>query len=221
MFEQNISILFAKAGLTRWPLLICSIFALAIILERTIYFVRIRTDYENFTRELFILLRANKLMQAIHFCQKQINPIPLLACAYLQNLKNKRRESIMSRVGSFAIEKVESRLRGLATITHIAPLLGLLGTVAGLVTAFHEIELATGQVQAQQLAGGIWEALLSTVFGLIVAIPCMVAYHGFESRADRIARRMQCIVSELDEFFGNQKMMPFKSSLEDLKNAAE
>ena len=102
------------------------------------------------------------------------------------------------------MEKVEGRLRGLAAITHIAPLLGLLGTVTGLVSAFHRIELFGGQVQPGDLAGGIWEALLSTVLGLLIAIPCMAAYHNFESKADRIARRMQTIVSELDEFFNKE-----------------
>lgn len=209
---ESVIAIFHKAGLTRWALLLCSILGFAIIIERTIYFVRIQLKYEDFSRELFILLKKNQLMSAIHFCQKSANPISYVAGVYLQNFKNTRRDSILSRVGSIAIEKVENRLRGLATITHIAPLLGLLGTVAGLVTAFHEIELSVGQVQAQSLAGGIWEALLSTVFGLIVAIPCMVAYHVFESRADRIARRMQAIVSELDAFFGNATTPDLRSS---------
>jgi len=176
---------------------------MAIILERGLYFLRLQFNYTKFRREIFQLLRSGKTTPAIELCQKYINPVAHLAATYLKNSDNKLRESILSREASFAIEKVERRLRGLATITHVAPLLGLLGTVAGLVAAFHKIELASGQVQTQSLAGGIWEALLSTVFGLIVAIPCMVAYHGFESSTDRIARRLQAIVSELDEFYGN------------------
>jgi len=224
-WNHNLTALFAKAGFTRWPLLLCSAIGVAIILERGYYYFRLRFDYSRFSRELFILLNGKQLMEAIHFCQDKPNPIPHIAGIYLRNFKNKRRDSILSREGSSAIEKVESRLRGLATITHVAPLLGLLGTVAGLVVAFHEIELSAGQVQAQSLAGGIWEALLSTVFGLIVAIPCMIAFHSFESQADRIARRMQSIVSELDEFFGNQSMRDFSptdhKSDEASKNVAE
>jgi biopolymer transport protein ExbB len=78
----------------------------------------------------------------------------------------------------------------------------LLGTVTGLVVAFQRIESLTGTVQPGDLAGGIWEALLTTVFGLVVAIPCMAAYYGFEHKADAIARRMQFVVSELNEYFG-------------------
>ncbi|MFT5169946.1 MAG: biopolymer transport protein ExbB [Candidatus Omnitrophota bacterium] len=204
MFSQNLAELFAKAGLTRWALLICSIVGLAIILERLTYFIRTRYPYEKFRRELFVVLAKEQLMPAIHLCNNINNPTARLAGVYISNLKNRKRESVLSREGSQAIEKVEARMRGLATIVHIAPLLGLLGTVAGLVSAFQSIEDAIGPVSAQALAGGIWEALLSTVFGLIIAIPCMVAYHTFEGRADKIARRMQLIVSELDEFFGNQ-----------------
>ncbi|MBZ0166260.1 MAG: MotA/TolQ/ExbB proton channel family protein, partial [Candidatus Omnitrophica bacterium] len=165
------------------------------------------------------------LTKGIRYCESQRgNPVPQIAGTYLRNLKNAQRNSILTREGTNLLERVEARLRGLATITHVAPLLGLLGTVAGLVDAFHEIERSVGQVQPQNLAGGIWEALLSTVFGLIVAIPCMVAYHTYESYADRIARRMQAVVTELDEFFGNPSGQAFRPSCEDehdLKNGAE
>ena len=74
--------------------------------------------------------------------------------------------------------------------------------MTGLVSAFHTIEKLGGVVQPSNLAGGIWEALITTVFGLVIAIPCMAAYHGFEHKADEIARCMQFAISELNEFFG-------------------
>jgi biopolymer transport protein ExbB len=129
--------------------------------------------------------------------------VPHIAADYLKHLAHDTlREEVLKTTGSYALEKVESRLRVLAALTHIAPLLGLLGTVTGLVSAFHQIELRGGQVQPGDLAAGIWEALITTVFGLVIAIPCMAAYHGFEGAADRIARQMQLIISELNAFFG-------------------
>lgn len=201
LWDQSLSNLFIKTGFTAWPILLCSIIGLAIIVERTYYFFRLKLNYESFSEKLFKFLSEHKFKEALLFSRKHPNPIVRTAFLYLKNLNSPLRDSILSREGSLAMEKVESRLRGLAAITHIAPLLGLLGTVTGLVSSFHAIELVGGQVQVEQLAGGIWEALLSTVFGLVVAIPCMAAYHGFESKADNIARRMQTIVSELDEFF--------------------
>lgn len=215
MWDQNLSELFAKAGFTRWPLLLCSVIAVAIILERGWYFFRLRFDHINFSRQLMQRLRAQDLSAGIRYCEGQRrNPVPQIAGTYLRNLKNIQRNSILTREGTNLMERVEARLRGLATITHVAPLLGLLGTVAGLVDAFHEIERSVGQVQPQNLAGGIWEALLSTVFGLIVAIPCMVAYHAYESYADRTARRLQAVVTELDEFFGTQSGRVLQGSCE-------
>lgn len=196
-----------------WPLLVCSIIAAAIIVERSYYFWRIRCNYEQFSAGLKACLAKRKMKEAMTLCRKLPNPVPRIAEHYLRNLKSDSlRDEILKREGSFALEKVEKRLRGLAAITHIAPLLGLFGTVTGLVTAFHQIELLGGQVQPAHLAGGIWEALITTVFGLLIAIPSMAAFHGFESEADRIARRMQFIISELDEFFGKQSTSGFKLS---------
>lgn len=195
-----------------WPLLVCSIVGFAIILERTLYFLWLRLDYSRFSQELKELLVKRKMKEALLLCRKHANPIPKIAEQYLKNLNHDQlRGEILKREGSIALEKVETRLRALAAITHIAPLLGLLGTVTGLVAAFHRIEVLGGQVQPSDLASGIWEALLTTVYGLVIAIPCMAAYHSFESAADRIARRMQFMISELDEFFGKNSARDFKT----------
>ncbi len=225
IWDHNLISLFQKAGFTRWALLFCSIIAIAIIFERSIFFLSLRLNYQKFSNKLFSFLQSNQISDAIKFTQNYCHPVAHLTKIYLQNLDNRSKNNVLSREGTFAMERVESRLRGLATITHVAPLLGLLGTVAGLVAAFHQIELSVGQVQAQNLAGGIWEALLSTVFGLIVAIPCMVAYHSFESQSDEIARRLQSIVSELDEFFNEHSQLKISKTIDqadsDNKNAAQ
>lgn len=195
-----------------WPLLLCSILGVAITLERSIYFFRLRLNYPSFLHELKDKLRQGKIKEAAVFCRTKPHPVPHLAAEYLKNLQHDTlRSEILKREGSLALEKVETRLRGLAAITHISPLLGLLGTVTGLVGAFHQIERMGGQVQPGDLASGIWEALITTVFGLVIAIPCMAAFHAFESAADRIARQMQFVISELDEFFGKQSSGNFKS----------
>lgn len=212
LWDQTLIQLFQKGGFAMWPLLVCSIFGTAIILERSVYFFRLRINYDSFKEELKNHLKIRKIKEAIVFCRKRANPVAKIAAEYLRNLENDfLRNEILKREGSLALEKIETRLRALAALTHIAPLLGLLGTVTGLVSAFHQIEILGGQVQPGDLAAGIWEALITTVFGLVIAIPCMGAYHGFETEADRIARRMQFIVSELDEFFGKQSIGDFKS----------
>ncbi len=220
LWDQTIVQLFLKGGFAMWPLLLCSVIGVAIIVERFIYFQRIQLNYEAFTKQLKAFIAARNFRDAALLCRKHPNPVPRMAEYYLKHLdQDKLRDEILKREGSQALEKVETRLRGLATLTHIAPLLGLLGTVTGLVGAFHKIEILGGQVQPGDLAAGIWEALITTVFGLVIAIPCMAAYHGFESAADRIARRMQFIVSELDELFGKNSEGNFKA--EDIEKAQE
>ena len=86
----------------------------------------------------------------------------------------------------------------------MSPLLGLIGTVIGLVAAFLQIELNAGQVQPGDLAEGIWAALLTTVFGLCIAIPTFLILQVFESRVDRMARRMSYVVAYLDQWLGRK-----------------
>ena len=170
-WDQNLIQLFLKGGFAMWPLLLCSIVAVAIMVERFYYFWRLRFRYREFSQELKELLSKRKMKEALALCRKHPNPVPRIAEHYLKNLDSDAlRDEILKREGSFALEKVEMRLRGLAAITHIAPLLGLFGTVTGLVSAFHQIEVLGGQVQAGDLAAGIWEALITTVLiSIIVA----------------------------------------------------
>ncbi len=211
-WDQTLIELFRKGSFAMWPLLLCSIVGTAIVVERFLYFLGLRLNYDDFRKQLKGLLAKRKTKEALTLCRKHPSPVPRIALEYLKNLnEDSLRNEILKREGSFALEQLETRLRWLAAITHIAPLLGLLGTVTGLVSAFHQIEIFGGQVQPGDLAAGIWEALITTVFGLVIAILCMAAFHGFEGAADRIARRMQFIVSELDEFFSKESGARFSS----------
>lgn len=240
--------LFQKGGFAMWPLLACSVMALAIIAQRFYFHFTIRLDEAAFRRELKQLLMAKKRNEALALCQASCHPVPKIAEQYLLNLLfdsfdgaqapsfrtgikaplrvnpernlasygedsrrvDAQRTNILKCEGSLLLEGVEKNLKGLATIAHLAPLLGLLGTVTGLVSAFHQIEILGGQVQAGNLAGGIWEALITTVFGLVVAIPATAFFHYFENKTDFIARRMQLVISELDRFFGKETRPGFR-----------
>jgi biopolymer transport protein ExbB len=96
----------------------------------------------------------------------------------------------VEQVGSAEVRRLERWLRPLAVIAHLAPLMGLLGTVLGMIAAFMALEAAGPRVDPAVLSGGIWEALLTTAFGLIVAIPSMAAFYGFEAEVDRIRTLM-------------------------------
>jgi biopolymer transport protein ExbB len=100
-------------------------------------------------------------------------------------------DSVASRVGSEELQRMERGFRTLSILGHTAPLLGLLGTVIGMIKAFMVIEIAGGQVDSQALAGGIWEAMLTTGVGLTVAVPVLLLLHMLESAADKRAHGMR------------------------------
>ncbi|MFM6171453.1 MAG: MotA/TolQ/ExbB proton channel family protein [Sphaerospermopsis kisseleviana] len=197
--------IFLRGGIVMWPLLFCSVLGVAVILDRAVFFLRLRsTNLRRFESQLTDDLRRGETESALRLARSSDHPVARVAASYLENLGRPAalRTEIVRREGSLQLERVEKRLRVLAAISHLAPLLGLLGTVLGMVLAFAKIEGLQGAMKPADLAGGIWQALLTTVFGLVVAIPCMAAYHGFEGLADKIARRMQFIVTLLDEALG-------------------
>lgn len=184
-----------------WVLLAMSVVALAVIIERAAVYLWFGLRSDAWLSEEKSLLREGKTAEALENARRSRHPVARVVEAYLENLPrpHKLRMDAVKQAGSLALESVEARLRLLAAISHLAPLVGLLGTVIGMVVAFASIQALKGTVKPADLAGGIWEALLTTVFGLLVAIPCMGAFHAFESHADRIARRMQLAVTGIED----------------------
>jgi len=209
-----------KGGVLMWPILFCSIISLAIILERLCHFHRIRIDIPEFFTSVRNLLQKKKIKEALDLCQKTRAPIARILACGIQNHKKdaQTQEKSLSRVGSWEVRGLEKHLRGLAIIGNIAPLMGFLGTVTGMIKAFIKIQELGGRVDASVLAGGIWEALLTTVAGLIVAIPTLVAYHYFEGKIDNMSCWMKEIASELLEFLGTKSVPVEVKEIKEDKN---
>ena len=160
--------LFLKGGALMWPILMCSIVALAIALNKAVQY---RAVLGNLSRPPALLLE-----------DKPPRFAPLLDGA-ARGLDDKE----LSVIGSRHIRELEKGLGVLSLISVITPLLGLTGTVTGMIRAFQIIAGLGSQVNPGLLAGGIWEALLTTAAGLFVAIPVHVAHHFLEERLDEIA----------------------------------
>lgn len=192
---------FLLGGSLMWVLLGCSVLGFAIILERGLLYAYFGWSSDAMLARVLAEIRAGRNDAALKIAKASRHPVARIVETYLTDLRRPAqiRRDNLKRVGSLCLEKVELRLRVLAAISHLTPLIGLLGTVAGMVVAFAHIQTLNGPVKPADLAGGIWEALLTTVFGLVVAIPCMAAFHAFESHADKIARRMELAVTSLDD----------------------
>ena len=186
---QSTLSLIGKGGFIMIPILICSIIALAIVIERLYFIQTSQEDSENTLRLFNDYIKNKRLPDEFR------NPTPakdsvkrmIIEGLHLKNLPRWKMEEKLSEVGQEEINKQNKYIRGLEVIASITPLLGLLGTVIGMVQAFNKVAEHKGIVDPSLLAGGIWEALLTTAAGLSVAIPTMVMLHYFNRRTENIA----------------------------------
>jgi biopolymer transport protein ExbB len=193
--------LFLKGGPLMWPILFCSLVSVTIILERYYYFYRLRGRVPNICPRVKVFLKEGREDEALKLCDQDAGPVAriLAISMHIRNKPSEEREKLISRAGSKIVRQMEKYLRALAVIVNTATLLGLLGTVTGMIKAFMKIQELGGRVDASVLAGGIWEALITTAAGLFVAIPTMIFYHYFESKVDNIGASMKEAAAEFLE----------------------
>ena len=193
--EQGIDLLklILKGGPVMIILLIMSIISLAIILLKIYQFYKSDIYNSNKVIPIFKLLKDNKIVQAQELLNTIIHPSSEIILSIIDNkrLSNEDRENEVSIIGEKQIRNLEFLLKPLELIANIAPLLGLLGTVIGMITAFSKLENAGSKVDPAILAGGIWEALLTTAFGLIVAIPALGAFYWLDGKVDKVREDMR------------------------------
>ncbi len=191
--------IFDKGGIIVWILTGYSFIALTILFERTIRFMFMGRPGRQVEKQLLDALRQ---YQPDNIINKMRGPEGRLLQGILQASKEGVQDlnRVAVRLGSFELNKMEKGFRTLSFLGNTAPLLGLLGTIIGMIKAFMVIEQAGGQVDAQALAGGIWEAMLTTGVGLAVAIPVLFLLHLLESMTDKRAHSMRNYASLLLEY---------------------
>ncbi len=188
-------------GLLMVPIALCSIVALAICLERFLSLRRATIDTREFMDTMRDVLRQNRIQEAVEICDDVDGPIArIMRAGILKHDRGKDdiREAIED-AGHLEIPRLERYLSALATCANIAPLIGLLGTVAGMIKAFAQIQHLHGQVNPSDLAEGISNALVTTAAGLTVAIPALIAYNYFVTRVESMVLEMEISSSELVE----------------------
>lgn len=185
-----------------YPLLVCSIVAVSVAVERILVLILHRDSYDRFVLELETQLTASGTEGAKIWLTNLNSPLAHVAGSILNHVQVKpdTREEIVNREASEQIAHLEKRINWLSIIGTLAPMIGLLGTVIGLVEAFYQIEQQGGQVQPGDLASGIWTALLTTVFGLIVALPTLAIYHFLDNRIAAITLRMTWVSSRVNQW---------------------
>jgi len=177
--------LLIKGGILMIPIGICSVISLAIIVERLVQIARVRRENETFLKGIRGRIRKGNLREAVEICKEY--PQAPLAQIFLEalihiELGEQRTQRAITEAGEREATRLERNIGALATIVGGAPLLGFLGTVIGMIAAFQRIEALGGNVDASVLAGGIWQALLTTAAGLTVAVPTFFAHNYIVSR---------------------------------------
>ncbi len=183
----------SKGGMLVIPILLCSVLALAIFSERIIRFARMRSRGAGLAEKVTNLLINRSEQEALKAAGESDSPMGriLVQAIDARNLDREMLETVIINTTDEEVRSLSSGIQILATIGNIAPLLGLLGTVIGMIKAFMVIQQMGGKVNAAVLAGGIWEAMLTTAFGLAVALPVMVAHSYLVARIDKYEARLQ------------------------------
>ncbi|HEX9780397.1 MAG TPA: MotA/TolQ/ExbB proton channel family protein [bacterium] len=191
-----------RGGPVMVPILVCSFFALTITVERMIYFAGLDADAGAFADRLRALVQARQWTDAQALCRAARGPIARVAAAGLAARDHAAQdiERTMEDAAHEELPLLERHHQWLATIAQIATLLGLLGTVIGMVAAFQSVEtkaVGASPVSPADLAGGIWQALLTTVAGLSVAIPTILAYNYLAGRVTELQFQIERIAAVL------------------------
>ena len=191
-----------KGGPLMYLILLCSIVSFTVIIERFITLNRIKIDVSAFMANILDAVRRNRIMGAIETCDRTPSPVASIIKAGLLKQSASRQEikEAMEETALIEVPKLEKNLNILATLAHVTPLIGLLGTVTGMIQAFQVIEAKAGAlnpVSPGDLAGGIWEALSTTAGGLLVAIPTLVAYNFLVTKVDGFVINMERAATEL------------------------
>ena len=182
-----------KGGPLMWLLLLLSIISITVFLERLVYYHRSTIRVGEFLRGLSNLIGRRNFAEALHECAGTPGPVARVIHAAIIRHDARRGELkvIVQEAGQLEVPKLERHLPMLATIAYVSPLVGLLGTVTGLIEAFVTISSHAGYATSTEISTGIYKSLLTTAAGLVVAIPTSLAYSFLSARVNTLMHDME------------------------------
>jgi len=191
--------LLANGGAMIWLIIIAGAAALVVFIERVLHCHRAQINSAEFLNGVRNVLKRDNVVEAISICDATPGPVSRLVKTAILN-RDKGRERVREAVEEAGLTEVpllEERLNLLATIAQIAPLLGLLGTIIGFMEIFRQVQEAGLYAHIEQLAHGIWKALICAGAGIAVAIPAHAGYNYLVSRINKIVLDMERAAGEV------------------------
>jgi biopolymer transport protein ExbB len=212
-----------KGGPLMWPILFCSVLASAVFMERALYFHRISVKVGELMRGLANLIRGRRYAEAQMEAAATNGPVQRVVHTAIihHGLVREDLKTIVQEAAQLEVPKIERRLVTLSTLAFVAPLLGLLGTVAGLIEAFNSMTNASGLTSSAEIANGIYQALFTTAAGLAVAIPCVIAYAYLNSRVNAVLHSMERAGIEIVNLITESRQQPDIIEFDEARQRAE
>ena len=194
--------LMVKGGWMMWPLLVCSVIAMILFLERIFHLHRAQIKRDDFLNGIYTVVNRGNITEAVSICDQTPGPVAYMVRIGLLHADEEKEElrKTIRKAGLSEIPRLEKNLGGLLTIAQVTPLLGLLGTVIGLVRVFMIMEQQAPLTEIGFLSAGIWQALVTTAVGLCVSIPAFVGYNLLLSRVEAVTLDMDHAFEELFRF---------------------
>jgi len=183
----------SQGGILMFPLFILSILAIYVIAERWRTLDNSKMDVNSMLNNIESLLKSGSQQRAIQYCEEFDKPLARILKSGIRRLGRPIRdiEQAIHNAGKKEIYQLEKRMNWLATIASVAPLIGFTGTVTGMIRAFMDIQSLQGNVNPSVLAGGIWEALITTATGLIVGIIALGFYNYLVGKVNRMVFELE------------------------------
>ena len=192
-----------RSSFTMMILICCSVIALTFIFERWLFYKHTSIDADRFFIKLKDAFRNEGVEKAISVCNNSLSPLAVVIKAGLEE-SGKNAQQAVEMMDATAIEqrtKLEKNLSVLGTLGNISPLIGLFGTVVGIIRAFHALSVS-GSAGPSVISAGIAEALISTAAGLVVAIPSVIFYNHYLRRVDTIMNEIESVSKKLMVIMG-------------------
>ena len=191
--------LIASGGPVIWLILIAAAMAAAVFIERALYCHRSQINSAEFLNGVRTVIKRGNVVEAISICDATPGPVARLVKSAIlsRDLGRDRVREAVEEAGLTEVPRLEEKLNLLATIAQIAPLLGLFGTVVGFISVFGQLQEAGLYAHIQQLAGGVWQALVCAAAGIAVSIPAHAGYNYLVSRVNKIVLDMERAAAEI------------------------
>ena len=194
--------LLRQGGPVLWIIMVCGAAAFVVYIERSLHLHRARIRFEDFLKGIFNILKRQNINEALAICDETPGPVAyLVRTAILHRTASPEQiRSAMSDASSAEISRLERRLVLVATVAQVAPLLGLLGTVLGMVETLIVLQAQAPLIQSADVTRGMMKALIDTAAGLMVAIPCYAGFNLLVVKIDRLVLDMEKASAEVIAF---------------------